>query len=282
MSENKSRDIFYGVVAIATLIVALIGATLAYFSITANSKEGAVNAKADIVSISYDSKQQVTAQADELIPSSFVVVQKAYAKNKDSFGNEGALEKNVCVDDNDRQVCSIYRFTVESDSDRQMIATLNNELNTFTTGLSYAIYDVSGVYTCNSSEKEQYGTEEKCIESKRWQILDDTQSSKKLTLTSCKNSDEDKSNNCFTMNEGKKEYNTAKNASNSIFGYTTEGIKAKAITAHVKQVYDLVIFLNESGGDQNADQGAEYQGTIIVTIVDSSVGNGKITGEIKD
>lgn len=29
MSDNKSRDIFYGVVAIATLIVAILGATLA-------------------------------------------------------------------------------------------------------------------------------------------------------------------------------------------------------------------------------------------------------------
>ena len=28
MSDNKSRDIFYGVVAIATLIVAILGATL--------------------------------------------------------------------------------------------------------------------------------------------------------------------------------------------------------------------------------------------------------------
>ena len=45
MNDSKSRDIFYGVVAIATLIVAVIGATLAYFSITANSAEGAVNAE---------------------------------------------------------------------------------------------------------------------------------------------------------------------------------------------------------------------------------------------
>lgn len=267
MSENKSRDIFYGVVAIATLIVALIGATLAYFSITAKSNEGAVNAKADIVSISYNDSQQVTAQADELIPSSFDVVQKAYAKNKDSFGGEGSLDKNVCVDDNNRQVCSIYRFTVSSDSDRQMIATLNNELNGFTTGLSYAVYDVSGDYASDDL---------------RWQILDDAQSSKKLTLTYCDNNDEDENNHCYTMNSGKKEYNDAKKASSSIFGYTAEGIKTKTIQAGVTQVYDLVIFLNENDEDQNADQGKEYKGTLIVTIVDSGAGNGQITGEIKD
>ena len=74
MSDNKSRDIFYGVVAIATLIVAILGATLAYFSITAKSNEGAVNAKADVVSISYNDSQQVSANADKLIPSSLDIV----------------------------------------------------------------------------------------------------------------------------------------------------------------------------------------------------------------
>ena len=69
MSDNKSRDIFYGVVAVATLIVALVGATLAYFSISANSSEGAVNATAAVVSIEYNDGQQVSAQADELIPA---------------------------------------------------------------------------------------------------------------------------------------------------------------------------------------------------------------------
>jgi len=44
MKDNKSRDIFYGIVAVATLIVALIGATLAYFSISTSSNEGVVNA----------------------------------------------------------------------------------------------------------------------------------------------------------------------------------------------------------------------------------------------
>ena len=67
MSDNRKRDIFYGVVAIATLIVAIVGATLAYFSITASSSEGAVNAKAATVSISYDDGKQVSAAADKLI-----------------------------------------------------------------------------------------------------------------------------------------------------------------------------------------------------------------------
>ena len=263
MSDNKSRDIFYGVVAIATLIVALVGATLAYFSISASSNNGAVNAKADTVSITYNDGQKVTAQADKLIPSSFEVVQKAYERAKVDFASEGALGSNICKDDNDRQVCSIYRFSVSSDSDRQMTATLNNEFNSFTTGLSYAIYEVSGEYANDDL---------------RWQVLDDGNSAKYLSLNSCNNDDEDVNKHCYTLNSGVKDYG---NNSNSIFGYNSDTtIKTKSITADTTQQYDLVIFLNETGLDQNADQGKEYQGTIVVKIVDSGTESGQITGTI--
>lgn len=263
MSDNKSRDIFYGVVAIATLIVALVGATLAYFSISASSNNGAVNAKADTVSISYNDGQQVTAQADKLIPSSFEVVQKAYERAKADFAKEEALGSNICKDDNNRQVCSIYRFSVSSDSDRQMTATLNNEFNSFTTGLSYAIYEVSGEYATDDL---------------RWQVLDDGNSAKYLSLNSCNNADENADKHCYTLNSGVKDYG---NNSNSIFGYNSDStIKTKSITADTTQQYDLVIFLNETGLDQNADQGKEYQGTIVVKIVDSGTESGQITGTI--
>ena len=285
MSDNKSRDIFYGVVAIATLIVALVGATLAYFSISANSNPGAVNAKADRVSITYEDGKQVTAQADKLIPSSFEVVQKAYANAKLNFGGDIALASNICIDDNERQVCSIYRFSVSSDSVRQMTATLNNEFNSFVKDLSYAIYDISGSYSCTSEEIARYtGTDEekteKCIANKRWQVLDDGNSAKYLSLKSCNNDDEDVNNHCYILNSGVKDYGSN---SNSIFGYNSDStIKTKSITANSTQEYDLVIFLNETNRDQNENQGASYQGTIVVKIVDSSTESGQITGTIND
>ena len=77
-NDNRGRDIFMGLVAVATLIVAIIGATLAYFSITASSNEGVVNATAAVVSIEYNDGQQVTAQAGHLIPADFEVVKNVY------------------------------------------------------------------------------------------------------------------------------------------------------------------------------------------------------------
>lgn len=279
MSDNKSRDIFYGVVALATLIVAILGATLAYFSITARSNEGAVNAKADVVSISYNDSQQVSANADKLIPSSLDIVKKAYekAKGDGTFGSEGALADNVCVDTNGRQVCSIYRFTVSSDTSRTMIATLNSELNTFTTGLSYALYDVNkGESAATTEEKEA-----------AWIVLDENNNSKRLVLDYCNNEDPDTNKACYTTDGTKKTYNNTDSlkATNSLFGYTVSDgntvAKGRVLEAKVAQVYDLVIFLNESGTDQNADQGKEYQGTLIVEVVDGTSGTGRITGEWK-
>ena len=94
--DGKTKDIFFGIVAIATLIVAIIGATLAYFSITASSNEGAVNATAATVSINYNDGQQVTAQAKNLIPATPEVVKKVYEKLKDIIVEQlGVNEEQV-------------------------------------------------------------------------------------------------------------------------------------------------------------------------------------------
>jgi hypothetical protein len=87
MNVNKSRDIFYGVVAVATLIVAIVGATLAYFSIMAGSEEGAVKARAAVVSVNYTDGTKVITQAKKLIPSSLDVMQFFYEYNKDAIAN---------------------------------------------------------------------------------------------------------------------------------------------------------------------------------------------------
>ena len=46
MENRKGNEIFLGVVGVATLLVAIVGATFAYFSATTNSDEGAVQAAA--------------------------------------------------------------------------------------------------------------------------------------------------------------------------------------------------------------------------------------------
>lgn len=258
-NDNKGRDIFYGIVAVATLIVAIIGATLAYFSITASSNEGAVNATAAIVSIEYNDGQQVTAQADKLIPATLDVVKKVYEETIANLTAEDYDDSNACIDHNNRQVCSVYRFTVRSDVERTITATLNNEHNGFQY-LSYAVYDVT-----NS----------------KWLKLND-ESSEDLALKACSNENENEDDDCYTVNPSKTYVQDR--AVNSIFGYTldrTEVVKQSQKVASATSEYELVLFIKENDSNQNADQGKQYRGTLIVDVLDGGV-NGQISGCVGD
>ena len=265
-NDTKGRDIFFGVVALATLIVAIIGATLAYFSITASSNEGAVNAQAAVVSIEYNDGQQVTAQADKLIPATLSVVQTVYeARFKDAQNVENPEETgNICIDSNGRQVCSAYRFTIRSDIERTVTASLNNEENGFTY-LSYAVYNVT---------------------KKTWMPLND-ENDYFLDFTTCSNANNEgeKANtddDCFIQEGLQKKYTDA--ARNSIFGKTIKPgspdpvYKSESVSG-TTQVYDLVLFIRETNENQNIDQGKNYRGTIIVDVLDGSAG-GNISGYV--
>ena len=46
MEREDKRGVFFGVIGVLTLIVAIIGASFAYFSINASSKQDAVNVSA--------------------------------------------------------------------------------------------------------------------------------------------------------------------------------------------------------------------------------------------
>lgn len=258
MNDNKSRDIFYGVVAVATLIVALIGATLAYFSITANSSEGAVSAQAAVVSVAYNDTNQVSADGDELIPASFTVVKDVYEDLEEGGALDGTgTTSNLCIDDNDRQVCSIYRFSVSSDIDVNgvdIIATLRTESNTFT-DLKYAVRDVT-----NSS----------------WIVLDTSEGNRQyLGLETCDNDDTDLSN-CYTGTSGNKTYSeTNPIAVRPIFGYNGS-TKNSVNVGSTPKTYDVVLFIENKDANQNYDQGKVYSGTLYV---ETTTGSGQISGE---
>lgn len=264
-TDNKGRDIFYGIVAIATLIVAIIGATLAYFSVTASSNEGAVNAQAATVSITYDNSGQVTTQAEKLVPSSFDVVKQVYEANVLKLTAPEKQEDletfgNACIDSNKREVCSAFRFSVKSTLERTITAVLNTEHNGFSY-LNYAVYDLTN---------------------KTWLTLGADGKTEDLKLEKCSNEDEIKENHCNETDENKvKKYN--ENAINSIFGYTIpNSVKEKntvKISDDITHEYELVLFIKENGGNQNIDQGQKYSGTIVVEVMDGGInGSGNITG----
>lgn len=272
-NDNRARDIFYGIIAVATLIVAVVGATLAYFSVSKSSQEGAVNATAATVSIEYNDGQQVTAQAKKLIPATLDVVKKVYEKNiktidPSELNIDEEITANACIDDYGQEVCSAFRFTVRSDLTKEITATLKNEHNGFTY-LSYAVYDVT------------VG---------EWLKLNDN-GVESLPLTMCSNENSvaegqsDAMPDCYTINPTTqaKTYDATR-AVNSIFGNTipegTEEVRFKTKLAESQpHVFEIVLFIKENQGNQNVDQGKNYLGTIVVDVVGSE---GEITGKVNN
>lgn len=117
MKERKVNinNIFYGVVGVATLMVAVMGATFAYFTATANNT---TEINGNMATINFDvSVAKVTDADDEkggLIPMSNNMMEQALTKNV------ADANKGICIDDNGNAVCQVYKITVNNTSSSSM------------------------------------------------------------------------------------------------------------------------------------------------------------------
>lgn len=137
--ENNRRgsEIFLGVIGVATLVVAIIGATFAFFSASTNSAENAVTAQSTTVSLNYADITGTNLKS-ALIPAAERIATFA-ALDQDGSGNTN----EQCVDDNGNDVCGVYQFTVtnpSSTTSQDITFTLDVALNGFT-NLKYKIYE---------------------------------------------------------------------------------------------------------------------------------------------
>ena len=146
MENNNGKGIFYGVIGIATLIVAIVGATFAYFTATAGSKEGAINVT------SYSgfnlslvmSKIAPSGSVNNLIPLDSAHMASALS-NKIAGENEGETIDAPCLDNNGDQVCAIYQMTLTNSGPAASIqGFLSAEINEYTgynpSNLKYRLY----------------------------------------------------------------------------------------------------------------------------------------------
>lgn len=113
MEQKKFNvnNVFYGVIGIATLMVAIMGATFAYFTATA---ENTATIGGNMATVGMDVVITKMTKVDEtkggLIPMSNNMIEQAINKN----GNQ------ICVDDNGNAVCQIYKVTVTNQSSSSM------------------------------------------------------------------------------------------------------------------------------------------------------------------
>ena len=137
--ENNRRgsEIFLGVIGVATLVVAIIGATFAFFSASTNSAANAVSVGSTTISLNYEDIVGTNLKT-ALIPATDRIA--AYA----ALDQDGTNNSNPqCVDDNGNDVCGVYQFTVTNPSTtttQDISYSLDVVLNTFT-NLHYKIYE---------------------------------------------------------------------------------------------------------------------------------------------
>lgn len=125
MEENrKGTGVFYAVVGVATLVVAIIGATFAYFSASATA-ETKVTGTAATVGLSVSLEKVSKDATGGLIPISESLLTKALTGDTAS-GNK------MCLDKDGNTVCQLYKITVENTGNAA--ATLNGTLTLTATG----------------------------------------------------------------------------------------------------------------------------------------------------
>lgn len=128
MNENNNgRGLFYGVVGVATLIVAIIGATFAYFSInvnmTGNSADNITGTTGQVADNAITGAvTKITTGEGKLIPlgssaiaqggegTIAVTDQRATALTKDG-------DREICYDKNGDKVCDVYKVVLTNGGD---------------------------------------------------------------------------------------------------------------------------------------------------------------------
>lgn len=140
MENNNGRGIFYGVIGVATLVVAIIGATFAFFAASASGNENAVAANsvslAGTITLTEnpDARQQLIPTTEEFMKQSFVQSGSgAQAKCK----GVSQADENAIYD-----LCSPYEFTIKNTANvaQTVYVTLTANVNTFT-NLKYCVYE---------------------------------------------------------------------------------------------------------------------------------------------
>ena len=127
--ENNGKGIFYGVIGVATLIVAIIGATFAYFTASATNNE-TIQGNAATVGLNLTVEKVSDGNAG-LVPQKPGAPLTSAMKGIDATANSG---DDSCIDANGNTVCQVYKITVENtgSAEAKLNGTLTLEKGTVT------------------------------------------------------------------------------------------------------------------------------------------------------
>ena len=311
-NENNKTNTFNLIIGIATLLIALLGATFAYFSATARSAENDVTVKSAYVSISYDGGTEI--KASNLIPSTLNVALKKYQKDVTVYNPETDGEivtdydvyrndtERKCVDSKGKEVCYVYQFSIESDGAEgdttDVLASIKINRNEFD-NLSYVLYEVKFKEENGTVLTDKYGFGIVDKENGGYNYIKSNfshtdKNPDNIDVVDIKFAKFDKPYDVLGENE---EIVKTVNPVACLFGYIDEtGVPEEekkavddtsrctpySLTNKEKHTYQLVIWLEETGAEQ-PEQGLTFEGTVTIEVAggfdSGEYNNGQITGQ---
>ena len=150
--EKKSgTGFFYGVIGVATLVVAIIGATFAYFTATAEDTN-TIQGEAANTGLSLEVTHLSTGAVGGLIPLNTTDLQKAVTGDTAATG-----DPKTCLDSNNNSICQIYSIKVINEG---------NSIAAVTGTLDLQAVPYQGV----DEEEEQQSS----FANLKWQVLTDS------------------------------------------------------------------------------------------------------------
>lgn len=153
MNENGGRGLFYGVIGVATLIVAIIGATFAWFTATAEDT-GNVTVTAGTLTIEYTDGTQIAA--GNLKPATEAQVLAAYNAGNCKYQTGDP----VAAETYPEQICYANSFTVTNTGTLAAVvtSTLSGVTNEFSNNLVYKVFDGTTLAALGETEGTALGT----------------------------------------------------------------------------------------------------------------------------
>lgn len=140
MENNNGRGIFYGVIGVATLVIAIIGATFAFFA--ASQTGNTITAEAAKVGLTF------TDSKDQYMKTHLIPVETGFADSGQSlaagaataFAESTYVGAGKCVDKAGYDICSIYEFTVTNTGSANLPISVSIQTSNTIANLKFAVF----------------------------------------------------------------------------------------------------------------------------------------------
>lgn len=277
-NQDNGRGMFYAIIGVATLVITIIGATFAYLTATTNSAENTVTATGATITLGYTDVK--TGLKQNLIPIDPALTQfnkgthtgLNVEKTESVTYNFVGIDHNDCRDVNGNNICSVYEFTISNPGtntvSQYVYASLSINENTFT-NMKYAVF--------KGKDSEITASE------KGWDVDGAIVSS--LT-TDYENTQDANYQWTKTAADATRKHTVANKG--DLVVTQVDLTKDQKVTHQLSPLnqyldigesmtYTIVLWVDETGSAQDADQGKSFKATVKFTTEGNSTG---VTGDL--